>query len=225
MRTSLLLTSLLLVAAASASSAAPPENPVGELLFKARELDGMKRLSASSFFEGGGKGDTALVLVELRVEKDHLRSEFVQFSKSGGWEGERFGLNFGGSLRELQIATGKGQVDPKPEDVTKGVVAEGTLVLTAGGADAQPKRIPLPDGPILSMPSAIFVVAPYYELLPEGGLSFAALLGKDLAPGFKLSRGKAEGAEHSVLLVGMGLELTIWISTAEATRGQVERLV
>lgn len=222
--TSLLFLTLAL-SCADPAQAAPPENAVGELLFAARKLDGMKRLSGSDYYSGGKQGSTGLVLIERSVAEDHVRTEFVQFRKSGGWEGERFSLNFGGSIRSLEIARGEGQGDPKPEDVVKGTLEAGKLVFRTGKGEEGKREIELPADPILGMPAAIFVIAPYYDLLPEGGLAFAALMGQDAAPGFKLARGEAKGETQSVVLSGMGLTLTIWVSTAEATRGQVQSLV
>jgi hypothetical protein len=217
-----LLPCLALAVATTTANAAPPDNPVGEILAKAQALDGMKRIPRVTYFEGG-KGSTVVAYCEFGVRKDRLKTEFVEYKKRGGWQGERCTLELNGYVRKLALASAKTAGEPKREDVTEGVVKDGKLVFTPSGGEK--KSIDLPKGSVVNVSLALFVLPAYYDLLPEE-LHFSVVMGASVRQGFKLTKGALKDGAQEVILMGPGgLKLQVFVSTAPATKGKILKLM
>lgn len=215
---------LALLAAPAVLRAAPAENAVGEILFKAREADGMKRLSRGVFFDGG-KGSTLVMFFELSVRKDHVRTEMVEYKRSGSWKGERCKLNFGGSLRSLELARGKGMNEPKPADVLAGTVKEGTIEFKTGDGQAKPELTLKLEGAVVPLGVAMLVLPAYQEFLPAEPLALSVLLDAQTIP-MRIMKGKAgEGTQEVKLQGPSGIAFVVQVSTAAETKGKVLSLV
>ena len=104
----------------SPALAAPPENELGEILFKARELDGLKRVAGTQHYDSSDE-KTYLSTMETKVEKARIDLLFTDYHKASPADQMGAVVNFGGSLHSLSFARG-------PE-IAKGVVKGGKIVL------------------------------------------------------------------------------------------------
>lgn len=216
MRTISWLIPLAFAAFATPALAAPPANGVGEVLFKAREADGMKRVSGTSYFEGG-KG-AKLVFMEFRAGKASFTTEFLRLKNDNVYEADRMTMGFGGLISKASYATGTGMNEPKPEDITKGVVEGEKITFTRDGKPAGEAEL---KGAVVNMATAFLVLPAYYEFLPAE-LSFSLIMQKHVIPGFKLIKGEEKDGKIVVKLKGPeGMNAELTVSTAAATKGQV----
>ena len=223
MRSSLPLL-LALLASPVALQAAPPENAVGEILFKAREADGLKRVPREVFYEGG-KGSTLVMFFELSVRKDHLQTEMVEYKRSGSWKGERCRIGFGGSLRKLELARGKGMSEPKPADIIAGEIKAGQVEFKSGEGKAHPELTLKLEGSVVPLGLALLVLPAYHELLPTEPLVLRVLMDARTIP-MRLMKGKSrEGAQELQLQGPGGILFVVQVSTAAANKGEVLSLV
>ncbi len=203
------LISLAILSLALPALAAPPA--LGEILFKARELDGLKRVKKRIYFEGG-KQSTLLVSHALTVHRGHIEVLSTEWKRSGRYERDGATINFGGSVRAITFAVRR--------DVDTGTVKGDQITFDKSG-----KQLTLPKGSVLvPLPLALFVLPSYYDLLPKTGLSFSTVVNKRLLNArlvVKEKRGELQLVEFQG---PTGLKIGLYVSTAAKTLGQIKKL-
>jgi hypothetical protein len=190
-----------LVLCTSPALAAPPENELGQILFKARELDGLKRVSEVHF--EGSDARTYLSSFELKTSKGKIDMLFTEYHRKSPADQMGVVINFGGSLSSVSAAEG--------ETILNGVVSKGSLVFD----DDAKTVVPLPKESLVPFPLAIVLLPSYYDVLPKE-FRFSTLVGARVMPGFRLLVKDAREGLQLVELQGPGgIKIGVYVSTKD----------